>query len=714
MNHSDKENKQTLVNKKVTRIKWKDHQKKLFFSEGTFIDVPLSACVSKGDEVITTNEGAWVLCKNGVAQILPSYIARESFTIGSLNLEFLIKEITELDELEAYKALTQFHYRGHNLFGRTSRLIVRSFHPIYPKVIGYIELTTPFFMNKARAQILDAPFKDKTISWDAWDLSTWTQYINLIVRIARCVIYPEFRGLGLGKVLIKHAAEFARARWQVSCLKPFFLEISADMLKFVPFAQKAGMVFVGETEGNLKRVSKDLDYLLQNQERISNEDIVKKEVCGIIDQQRSRMRKAALLMEREGWTLEMLLTRLERLNEKSVLKDFDLFHDIVNLPKPTYLQGLTTEAVAFVQTRAELLAPKNGHTPRPLMVKPLSAPIVLDNLSLTYESRVRRTWQTHSIQQAFGISPREITHDVIKNLSLTIKPGEIILLTGTSGSGKTTLLSLFQKKRNKNYTGNIQWPNNYHPSIFRPIKSAKALIEIIGKGDVQTALHRMGLVGLSDAYIYLKRFDELSNGQQYRAMLAQLIIGEHNVWLADEFCANLDSLTANLVADRLQRLARKLGAVVIVASSQPEAFVSALRPDKVIRLTSAWEHSISTGPEFISHLPVRRITYPIPSLTISPEYLRAIRLGLKRSTIRKGRKSIRKGLLLLTARGTTELVSVTEVKCISISSLTDDYARKDGFKDLNELRAALQRHYPDLRDRSLVTVISFDYNRPSV
>ena len=79
--------------------------------------------------------------------------------MGSLDLELVFKEITEAEEFEAYGALTRFHYRGHQLFGRTARLVVRSFHPIYPKVIGYIELTTPFYMNKARATLLDAPFR---------------------------------------------------------------------------------------------------------------------------------------------------------------------------------------------------------------------------------------------------------------------------------------------------------------------------------------------------------------------------------------------------------------------------------------------------------------------------------------------------------------------------------------------------------------------------
>jgi site-specific DNA recombinase len=140
----------------VRRVAWRQHLKELFLDDGSRVKLPRSACVSSGDSVVLDEGGSYVLCKNGSARILPTYVALERVSVGSLNLELVVKEITELEEFHAYEALTQFHYRGHTLFGRTARLVVRNFHPIYPKVIGYIELTTPFYMNKARAALLDA------------------------------------------------------------------------------------------------------------------------------------------------------------------------------------------------------------------------------------------------------------------------------------------------------------------------------------------------------------------------------------------------------------------------------------------------------------------------------------------------------------------------------------------------------------------------------
>lgn len=197
----------------VSSVAWKAHFKRLTLQPiGQYLTVPLSASVSKGDQVRVTEDAAWVFCKNGEAQIHPSYVACESVKLGGLHLDLVLKEITEADELAAYWSLTDYHYRGHRLCGRTARLIVRNFHPFYPRVIGYIELATPLYMNKARSAILDAPFRDGAISWDRWDMATMRRYIHLIVRVARCVILPEFRGLGLGQLLLRHAAEFARSR----------------------------------------------------------------------------------------------------------------------------------------------------------------------------------------------------------------------------------------------------------------------------------------------------------------------------------------------------------------------------------------------------------------------------------------------------------------------------------------------------------------------
>ena len=307
----------------VKTVNWKGYFKRLRLEpESLMLDVPLSACVTRGDHVRLEGGDAWVVGKNGDCQFLQPYVVPDMIDLGGVQREVLVKEITELEEHIAYRSLADYHYREKAIHGRTARLVVRSFHPKFPQVLGYIELATPFFMNKPRSLVLDAPFMSGAISWDSWDMATLRKYIHVVVRIARTVVAPEFRGANIGQLLVKHAAAFARDRWQISGYLPLFLEISADMLKFVPFAERAGMTYVGETEGNLQRVAKDMRYLIG---RFGDNPEGKTEfenISGILDQQIARMDRSIRVMQQEGLDVTDLFQRLDNLSRKSVLKHF--------------------------------------------------------------------------------------------------------------------------------------------------------------------------------------------------------------------------------------------------------------------------------------------------------------------------------------------------------------------------------------------------------
>jgi ABC-type transport system involved in cytochrome c biogenesis ATPase subunit/GNAT superfamily N-acetyltransferase len=691
----------------VMRVEWRNHLKEVYVS-GQTLKLPRSACITEGDRLNIGSGGISVLCKNGIAQITPPYFALEQVTVGAIELELAIKEITEADEFEAYQALTHYHYRGHMLHGRNARLIVRNFHPSYPQVIGYIELATPFFMNKARSTVLDAPFRIGEISWTTWNKSSLRRYIHLFVRIARCVVYPEFRGLGLGQLLVQHGAAFARDHWQIAGLKPYFIEISADMLKYVPFAEKAGMHFVGETEGNLSRVAKDMAYLLQNQKRVKDGDIVKEEACGIVDKQVSRMSRAATLMQSENWSVDELVRRLKKLNHRMSLNSSELFQGIVSLPKPTYIQGLLPEVDSFIRLRVAEIKPENGHSVPPRVAQPIESQIIARGVSVTYQTTVRRTRRSHAIQQAFGISPKEFAHPVIKNLDLTLEPGDVLLITGSSGAGKTTLLRLFMDKGLQGLSGEVVWPSNYVPGMFRPIRSNRSLIEMFGANGVKSALNLMGEVGLSDAFVYLKRFDELSNGQQYRAMLARLIDSGCNVWIADEFCANLDPVTANVVAANLQQMARRLGVVLVVASSQPESVLQSLKPNKVLYLTTAWEHKLLTGEAYTKSFAKDANSHAAPRVRLAHRELMILKRTGEASIIQKGRQDIAPGLAIVSTGDELVPIRISIVHCFQFGTITRRESKLAGYKFLGSLRRALRKKYAGTRNNTSFTLLRLE------
>ncbi len=378
------------------------------------------------------------------------------------------------------------------------------------------------------------------------------------------------------------------------------------MLKFVPFAEKASMKYVGETEGNIGRVAEDMEYLIKRFGASENSSTNFEDSCGICDQQITRMRNAVQVMKNTGMSIEDLIKKLSDLSKQDSLRDYSLLHNILSFPKPHYMLGLNEESSQFLLKRLEILVPKNHFFQPKITLSPISSPIYFKSFSVSYHTKVRRTRSTHAIQQAFGISPDTIRSDVIRKLSIELNPGEILLVVGPSGSGKTSVLESLTRNSKMNtdirIEGSIEIPKDAKIGTFQPIKSDKPLIEYLSGKDTSMGLYLMSVAGLSEAFLFLKRFKELSKGQQYRAMLARLIASKNNIWVADEFCSNLDKVTANIVANNLQKISRSLGASVILATPNCSGFVHALRPDKVLFLSNVGTYSVFSGEEYCKKL----------------------------------------------------------------------------------------------------------------
>ncbi|MDH5483396.1 MAG: hypothetical protein OEY22_11070 [Candidatus Bathyarchaeota archaeon] len=80
------------------------------------------------------------------------------------------------------------------------------------------------------------------------------------------------------------------------------------------------------------------------------------------------------------------------------------------------------------------------------------------------------------------------------------------------------------------------------------------MIETVGE-TVEEAMELLSRVGLNDAFLFLRTYDQLSDGQKYHYRIAKLVEGDKQWWLMDEFAATLDRDTAKIVAYNLQKLA---------------------------------------------------------------------------------------------------------------------------------------------------------------
>lgn len=593
----------------IKSVQFGELAKRFRLSNESRIQTHRFACVGPGDDVYYRSSiDAQVRCINGKAKLLPAYEAADQIRVGQRNVAVSVKEIETEAELKGYLQLAQYHYRGKALHGRRAPLILVCHDPLLPSVLGYVELATAFLMNKPRAAVLNAPFSDTDsgISWTEWKKDSVRQYTNLVARIARTVVSPEFRGLGLASLLVRHAADYAREHWNVGGLKPLFMEITADMLRYVPFVERAGMHYIGETEGNLDRVTKDMAYVLRNLNRVRRREILSEDSAGIVDLQVSYAIQLNRMARRNGISRESLLNLLLRDPHRLSDNDWSILHKVLRLPKPTFLMGLTPAAERFVKKRVRDLSLPGKcpiYTPADRSSKAKTV-VNASSCGLTMSGSVRRTRSTRRVQEAFGIDNDMLQNTLFSGLNFQVNRGDLVLICGPSGAGKTTLLSLLQKKmvdskfRPEGLTGKFWVKPELKMSVLQPLEQSAPLIDALGGKTFDESLYALNVSGLAEARLYLKRFQELSNGQRYRAMMAKLIASHADVWIADEFCATLDPVTASIVARNLRRCAKRSGVTVVLAAASWADFIHELKPDRVLHLRSPWDYRVFTWPEF--------------------------------------------------------------------------------------------------------------------
>lgn len=189
-----------------------------------------------------------------------------------------------------------------------------------------------------------------------------------------------------------------------------------------------------------------------------------------------------------------------------------------------------------------------------------------------FSTKAEVTKRTMAVCEAFGLGVDEAKHFIVfDDFSLDFRRGDMIYITGDSGGGKTLLLKAF-----KSFFGDeaVQLSD-------LQIDPEETLVEGVG-GNVKAAIETLSLCGLNDAFLFLRKYKELSDGQKYRYRLAKLMNNkERGVWIVDEFCATLDRVMARIIAYLIQKVARKYGKTVVVATTHRD-LVEDFQPDVLI------------------------------------------------------------------------------------------------------------------------------------
>jgi ABC-type transport system involved in cytochrome c biogenesis ATPase subunit/GNAT superfamily N-acetyltransferase len=183
------------------------------------------------------------------------------------------------------------------------------------------------------------------------------------------------------------------------------------------------------------------------------------------------------------------------------------------------------------------------------------------SFNISYSTAVALTPRTSAVAEAFGLGVDEEHRFTVLDAELKINPSDIVYITGDSGSGKSVLLRAIKKDLGDIAVdvADIQVPMD------------KPLIETVGK-TVEEGLELLAKVGLGDAFLFLRSYDQLSDGQKYRYRLAKLVESDKQWWILDEFAATLDRDTAKIVAFNLQKFARQQGKAVLAATTHMDLF----------------------------------------------------------------------------------------------------------------------------------------------
>jgi ribosomal protein S18 acetylase RimI-like enzyme len=207
----------------------------LRLENGSEVGMRRFAPVGEGDRIAKMNGWYWIVIADSeeLLRLTPAWVLRTKMTLGSESYLLTIKEIETEEEYSGYKRLTEYHYRGGGGIGRCVPLVASIETQDLPNVVGFVELSSSFLVNSARKKVFDSQFSDPEhgIAWVRWDTRTARKFANIFVRISRCVVFPELRGVGLSTKLLEAAVTFSKERWHIGGKRPSFIEITADMLR---------------------------------------------------------------------------------------------------------------------------------------------------------------------------------------------------------------------------------------------------------------------------------------------------------------------------------------------------------------------------------------------------------------------------------------------------------------------------------------------------
>lgn len=188
----------------------------------------------------------------------------------------------------------------------------------------------------------------------------------------------------------------------------------------------------------------------------------------------------------------------------------------------------------------------------------------MQSVSILRETEIERTPRVKQLEGLFDIAPSKRSSQTWEvNLPLSEKNWNIGLIVGPSGSGKSTIAKeLFPEKIIESF----EWNNR---SIVDNFPKEQGIKEI-------TAM--LSSVGFSSPPNWLKPFNVLSNGEQFRVTLARAIAENNDLFVVDEFTSVIDRQVAQIGSAAVAKAIRQRSKKFIALSCHYD-IIEWLQPD---------------------------------------------------------------------------------------------------------------------------------------
>lgn len=261
---------------------------------------------------------------------------------------------------------------------------------------------------------------------------------------------------------------------------------------------------------------------------------------------------------------------------------------------------MSSEPMSSESTQPEASQPE-AIRPEPIQSEPMTSnPLASEALASEPLASETLASEVPPAERTPVISLRQVNHwfgsgesrkHALKDISLDIYPGQIVICTGPSGSGKTTLLTMLgglrscqegslrilgqelngaSKEQLADLRLNVGFIFQAHNLMMflnarRNVRLSLELHDRFYDQDMDALASRMlEKVGLGDRIDYMPA--NLSGGQRQRVAIARALVGQPKILLGDEPTAALDKESGRTVVELMQQLAREQQTTIIMVT----------------------------------------------------------------------------------------------------------------------------------------------------